>query len=168
VRGVGSDAWLEHLSVIDRMTQAIARRLPPEAALVVTSDHGMVNLADDQKLDLGDAPSLAQGVRMLGGEGRARHVYAMSGAGTDVLAAWQETLGRRFWVVAGDEAIEAGWFGPVVPDRIRSRIGDVIAAARSLVGVFQREVDSLQPQLVGHHGSMTSAEQLVPFIVVRP
>jgi hypothetical protein len=71
------------------------------------------------------------------------------------------------WVVAGDEAVDAGWFGPVVFDRIRPRIGDVIAAALGPVGVFQRAVDSLQPQLVGHHGSMTPAEQLVPFIVVR-
>jgi hypothetical protein len=35
------------------------------------------------------------------------------------------------------------------------------------MGEFQREVDPLQAGLVGHHGSLTEVEQLVPFIVVR-
>ena len=43
----------------------------------------------------------------------------------------------------------------------------MVAAAAGPVGVFQRDVDPLQSQLVGHHGSMTPAEQLVPFILVQ-
>jgi hypothetical protein len=35
------------------------------------------------------------------------------------------------------------------------------------VGVVQREVDPTQALLTGHHGSMTSAEQLVPLLQVR-
>jgi hypothetical protein len=68
------------------------------------------------------------------------------------------------WVVSGEEAVDGGWFGPRVEDRVRPRIGDVVAAAHGSVGVFQRDVDPLQAMLVGHHGSMTSAEQLVPLL----
>ena len=71
------------------------------------------------------------------------------------------------WVLSKDEAIDTGWFGPTVVDRARRRIGDVVAAARSPVGVFQRAVDPLQAMLVGHHGSLTDAERLVPFAVWR-
>jgi len=48
------------------------------------------------------------------------------------------------------------------------RIGDVIAAARTDVGVFQRDVDPLQANLIGHHGSLTETEQLVPLLVIGP
>ena len=104
---------------------------------------------------------------MLAGEARARHVHAWPGAEADVLAAWRETLGDSFWVRTGDEAVAAGWFGPEVVDRVRPRIGDVVAAARDAIGVFQREVDPLQASLVGHHGSLTRVEQLVPFLLIR-
>jgi hypothetical protein len=71
------------------------------------------------------------------------------------------------WVLSGEEAIEAGWFGPHVPDGVRPRIGDVVAAAFAPIGIMQREVDPAQAQLIGHHGSMTAAEELVPMIELR-
>ncbi len=167
VRGVGSDSWQQHLSVIDGVAAAIADLVPPGSALAVTGDHGMVNLERDQKVDVADRPALTAGVRLLGGEARARHVYAEPGAADDVLAAWRTELGDRMWVVPREQAIEEGWFGPQVADHVRPRIGDVVAAAYGPVGVFQKEVDSLQPALVGHHGSLTAAEQLVPLLIFR-
>ena len=52
---------------------------------------------------------------LLGGEPRARHVYAEQGAAADVLASWREIMGARAWVVSRDEAVAEGWFGPVGP-----------------------------------------------------
>jgi hypothetical protein len=107
------------------------------------------------------------GVRLLAGEARARHVHVRTGARDEVLAVWREKLGDRMWVVPKEEAIAAGWFGPNVLERVLPRIGDIVAAAFAPVGVFQREVDPLQATLIGHHGSMTPAEQQVPFLLVR-
>jgi hypothetical protein len=165
--GPGSGGWLRELAEVDAAIHAIADRLPPGAALFVTGDHGMVTLTPDQKIDVADEPVLMAGVRFLAGEARARHVLAVDGAERDVLAIWQDEFGDRMWVVSRDEAIDAGWFGPVVVDRARRRIGDVVAAARGRIGVFQREVDPLQAMLVGHHGSLTDAERLVPCAVWR-
>jgi hypothetical protein len=167
LRGVSSNEWTEHLLSVDRAAQAIYERLPPGFALVVTADHGMVNLGPEDRIDVADAPELMAGVRLLAGEARARHVHARPGAADDVLAVWRDMLGDRMWVVPKEEAIAAGWFGPKVLDWVLPRIGDVIASAFSAIGVFQREVDPLQATLVGHHGSMTPVEQRVPFILVR-
>ncbi len=167
VRGVASEAWRLELAHVDRLAAQLAERLPGDAALVVTGDHGMVDLRPEQRIDLADRPELAAGVRLLAGEARARHVHAERGAADDVLAAWQALLGDAMWVVPGEEAVAAGWFGPVVSDEVRPRIGDVVAAASGPVGVVQREVDPTQALLTGHHGSMTSAEQLVPLLQVR-
>ena len=167
LKGIGSAEWLAYLGEVDRTIETIANRLPAGWALVVTGDHGMVNLAEDGKVDLGDRPDLAAGVRVLAGEARARHVHAVSGAAVDVLATWREILGDRMWIVHRDEAIEGGWFGPDVLDHVRPRIGDVVAAAFGAIGIVQRSVDPLQAMLVGHHGSLTADEQLVPFILER-
>jgi hypothetical protein len=167
LRGVSSDEWRDHLRTTDQAAQAIHERMPPGFGLVVTADHGMVNLGPEDRLDVADAPELMEGVRLLGGEARARHVYAWPGAAQDVLSVWQEKMGDRMWVVSKEEAVQAGWFGPRVSDWVVPRIGDVVAAAFAPVGIFQREVDPLQASLIGHHGSMTGVEQRVPFLVIR-
>ena len=167
VRGAGAEAWRLELAHIDRLAGQIAERLGGDAALFVTGDHGMVDLRPEQRVDLADRPELAAGVRLLAGEARARHVHTQRGAAGDVLAAWRGVLGHAMWVVPGEEAIAAGWFGPEVHDAVRPRVGDVVAAAHGPVGVVQREVDPTQALLTGHHGSMTPAEQLVPFLELR-
>jgi hypothetical protein len=167
VRGVAGQAWRLELAHIDRLVGHIAERLPGDAALFVTGDHGMVDLHPSERVDLADRPELAAGVRLLAGEARARHVHAQRGAAADVLAAWQGLLGHAMWVVPGEEAVAAGWFGPQVSDEVRGRIGDVVAAAFGPIGVVQREVDPTQAVLTGHHGSMTPDEQLVPFLELR-
>jgi hypothetical protein len=166
-KGVGSPEWLAQLERFDRLVDELSARLLPGEGLFVTGDHGMVNLAPGDKVDVEDRPELTEGVRFLGGEARARHVYARAGAEGDVLAAWEGSLGDRMWVRSKGEAIEAGWFGPSVSDRARARIGDVVAAASGPVGVFQKSVDPFQFGLIGHHGSMMSGEQLVPLLEFR-
>jgi hypothetical protein len=165
--GAGSDEWLARLRAADVLARDVASDLPPRTALVVTGDHGMVTVDRDERVFVEDHPGLCEGVRMVAGESRARHVYARPGAAADVLAAWGSALGDRMWVASKEGAIARGWFGPTVSEWVEPRIGDVVAAARTPMGVFQRSVDPLQAQLVGHHGSMTPAEQLVPFIVAR-
>lgn len=167
LRGVDSDEWRSYLSQVDDAVRSIAERLPSEWVLVVTGDHGMVNLTDAQRVDVDDEPDLLAGVRILAGEPRARHVHAEPGAASEVLAAWREVLGDRMWIVPGEEAVAAGWFGAPMSPEVRSRVGDVVAAAHGPVGIVQRAVDPIAASLVGHHGSMTPAEQLVPCIEIR-
>lgn len=166
VWGVGSESWRKHLSFVDELTSMIARGLPKGSTLVITGDHGMVDVRAEERLDLDDYPSLAAGVRFMGGEGRCRYLYVEAGAGQDVLSAWRDFFGDRAWVLSKEEAVEAGWFGPTVEDYVSARIGDVIFAARDAVGIFQRTVDPRQGIHTGHHGSLTSDEVLVPLLQV--
>jgi hypothetical protein len=101
----------------------------------------------------------------IGGEPRARHIYVAQGAADDVLATWAETLADRAWVVSRDGAIAAGWFGDHVSDATRYRIGDVVAAAQGSAALLRRTVEPLESSLIGHHGSLTTAEQKVPLLL---
>jgi len=166
VRGVQSHAWRLQLGLVDQLAQALAERLPRDSTLVITGDHGMVDVPAEDRIDFDQEPALQDGVRLLGGEPRARHVYTRGGAQREVLAAWTERLGDRMWIVEREDAIERGWFGPTVTADARTRIGDVIAAAHGPVGIVQPSVLSVEALLIGHHGSLTAAEQLVPFLAV--
>jgi predicted AlkP superfamily pyrophosphatase or phosphodiesterase len=168
VSGVGSLAWRLQLIHVDRLAAAIAEGLPPGAALVVIADHGMVTVPEHGRLDFDTEPSLQAGVRLLGGDPRARYVYTEPGATDDVRSAWRELIGDRAWIRTRDEAIAAGWFGPVVEPHIRDRIGDLIVAARTDFAIVQSRVTPRMSQLIGHHGSLTTDEQLVPLLVYRP
>jgi hypothetical protein len=167
VHGVASQAWKDELVAVDQAVRLMAEQLPADTLLVISGDHGMVDLRPEERLDLADHPDLAAGVRILGGEARARYVGTEPGATEDVLSAWRSTLGDRMWVWTRDEAIATGIFGPRVTDRARERMGDIVTAAHGKVGVVQREVDPAQARLNGHHGSLTPAEQLVPLLVYR-
>ncbi|WP_409462851.1 alkaline phosphatase family protein [Amycolatopsis sp. GA6-003] len=163
--GPGSAAWRMQLRHVDRLVESIVEGLPPGALLAVVADHGMVTV--EEKLNLEDTPELLEGVRAFGGEVRARHVYTEPGATADVAAAWRSVLGSRAWVLPRDEAIEAGWFGPSVSDRVRPRIGDVVAAATGTFGMVRELAEAVETNLVGQHGSLTSAEQLVPLAIAQ-
>lgn len=137
----------------------------------MTADHGMVDVPfdEDSRIDYDEDWELGAGVALLGGEGRARHVYAVPGAEADVLTVWREVLGDRFWIASREEALELGWFGPPgeCDERVLGRIGDVIAAAYTDAAITASVNEPNESALAGMHGSMTAAEQLVPLLEIR-
>lgn len=164
VHGIDSDEWREELAAADGLVAALAARLPAGASLVVIADHGMVDVAEDDQIEVADTPDLLDGVRVLAGEPRLRHVHTHDErSARDVLGRWQQELADRCWVLGRDDAVGAGWFGDDVTDTARSRIGDVVIAARAPVAIVQKAVDPHQRELVGHHGSLTDAERHIPF-----
>ncbi len=161
--GVGSDSWYYQLAHVDKLAEQIAGALPSDTALYVTADHGMVDVPAEDRIDVDDTPDLRAGVTLLGGEPRARHVYAHPGAEADVLAAWREVLGSRAWVVSREEAIKENWFGPVDPAMV-PRIGDVVAAPIGNWGIVATETEPRESALTGMHGSLVAADQLIPLL----
>lgn len=162
--GCRSDAWHYHLGHVDKLAEQLAAAVPEQTAVYVTADHGMVDVGPEDRIDVDTVPGMREGVAQLGGEPRARHVYAVPGAAGDVLAAWREILGERAWVVSREEAIAAGWFGPVDAG-LAERIGDVVAAPAGSWAVVATAAEPLESSLIGMHGSLTAAEQFVPLLL---
>lgn len=167
LHGPGSTAWRLQLRQVDTLVESIVEGMPSGGLLAVVADHGMVSLDEADMVDIDATESLRDGVDAIGGEVRARHVYARAGALEDVLAVWREILGERAWVVSRDEAIAAGWFGDQVRDDVRLRIGDVVAAARGSSGLLRRTVEPVESSLVGQHGSLTDAELMIPLLLAH-
>lgn len=163
--GCASDAWHYELAHVDKLAEQLASALPRGTMLHITGDHGMVDVYDAERIDVDTTPELRAGVALLGGEPRARHLYCEPGAAADVLATWSELLGGRAWVLGREQAIAAGWFGPV-DDAYLARIGDVIVAPSGPTAIVSPKAEPGESKLEGLHGSLTQSDQLVPLLTV--
>jgi len=166
VRGVDSPAWRHQLAQVDRMVEQVVAGLPGDAALLVTADHGMLDVPADTRLDTEADPRLTDGVRLLTGEPRARYVHTEPGAADDVLAAWTEVLGDRAWVAGREEAVRSGVFGPLAPG-LAERIGDVVVFARGSWAFVAPSSEPGPARLAAFHGSLTRPELAIPLLVAR-
>ncbi len=162
--GVASTSWQLQLSMVDAAAEQLRETLPSHVRVLVVADHGMVDSPPDQRVDTDDHPQLLDGVAVLGGEARFRHLYCRGGAVDDVVATWRDVLGERAEVVTRDDAVARGWFGAVTP-AVRPRLGDVMVAARGNLAVMSTGAFPYETRLVGLHGSLTSAEMLIPVLV---
>lgn len=168
--GVRSWQWGEALGELDRELARLARMLPPRTVLAVTADHGMVDVDPTARWDVATDPDLRQDVELVAGEPRALHVHTRSSAPEAVDAVadrWRATLGAAAVVATREQAVGAGWFGPV-SDHVRPAIGDVVVAAtgRSTI-VDSRTQSAASLDLVGVHGSFTRQEMVVPFLTLH-
>lgn len=167
VYGVDSPEWRDALRHVDTMVQRLVEKLPAGTMLWVTADHGMVDVLPENKIDVEVTPELTDGVLLLGGEPRFRHVYAQGGAAARVLRQWQQALAGRAWVVSREQAVADGWFGPGVNAPLLPRIGDVLAVPYDRSAIVAARAEPQATALVGYHGSLTRAELEVPLLEVR-
>jgi len=152
------------LAAADRLVADLAASLPAGAALVVTSDHGQVEVGDRvvelHEDVLGDAA-------LLSGEGRFTWLHAAPGRLDALVArcrARYEEPGLAI-VRRREELIADGWFGGPLTDEVARRLGDVAIVAREPVA-FLDPTDLGSAGLRCRHGSLTSAEMLVPLVAV--
>jgi hypothetical protein len=152
------------LRAADRLVADMLEVLPPGAALLITADHGQVQVADNL---VKPTDAVLDHVAMQSGEGRFRWLHAHRGAADDLRVAADEEFGDTGWVMTRDQLVDEGWFGPTMSPQVASRLGDVAVLARDDVSYFDPD-DSGPFELVCRHGSMTSAEVYVPLLAGMP
>jgi Type I phosphodiesterase / nucleotide pyrophosphatase len=162
--GVSSSQWLQQLAMVDAEAEQLREALPRHVRLLVVADHGMVDSPTEHRTDVDRELVLRDGVALLGGEARFRHLYCRGGAVADVVSTWRAVLGDRADVLTRDEALGRGWFGAVSPG-VLPRLGDVMVACRDDYAVVATVDLAYESTLVGLHGSLTSAEMLIPMLV---
>ena len=160
--GVGSDKWLAALTMIDQMVSQLMKEVPKGTRIWITSDHGMINVQD--KIVIGQDNQLLQGVSVVAGEPRARHIYLDSdspSARIDVAARWQEYLKDKALVLTREQAISSHLFGSDVSADAFDRMGEVIAIARGGLVLLDIERAEKEGAMIGHHGGDSDIESQV-------
>ncbi len=162
--GLGSARWNEALRFVGEAATKLRAALPDDVVMLVTGDHGMVDVPRSSRVVISETPALREGVTLVGGEARFRHLYVRVGQAEAVAARWADALGDAAWVRTRAAAVADGWFGPL-SSRVADRIGDVLVAARGDVGVFTDRTSG-EWALWGMHGSLTPQEIQVPLIAL--
>jgi hypothetical protein len=159
--GIASERWVRALEELDAQVAALAAELGPRQGMLVTADHGMVDVpAEAQRIV---TPELLAGVRAVAGEPRCLQLHLARDADAEELAArWRGAEGGRAWIGTRAEAVAAGWFGEVDP-QVLPRIGDVLVAARGRTAYYLDENDTAR-RMIGQHGSLTPGEQRIPLL----
>ena len=165
VSGVGSPPWHQAAAGIDALLARLVEALPGDAALLVTADHGGLNVAADGRVDLDLDPRLLAGLRVVAGEPRVRYLHTEPGAAADVQAAWTEVAAGWADVYSREQAVATGMFGPVSPAHL-ARIGDVVVVCTGDAAVLATGHEPPEmARLVGFHGAASDVEMAIPLIV---
>jgi predicted AlkP superfamily pyrophosphatase or phosphodiesterase len=160
--GLG-DHYDAEIVAVDRLVEYLIAGLPARAALVVISDHGQVDVGDNVvRLDKALLPHLAH----QSGEGRFRWLHARPGRLADLYEVAVASHGDTGWVVTQEQMLDENWFGPVVTEAARIRLGDVALVAREPVAYLDPD-DTGPFELIARHGSVTSAEMRVPLLAAH-
>lgn len=164
--GCGSLAWTAALEDADAALSSLAAGLPAGTLLLITADHGMVDIALSTRIDLAARPELRAGVRLSAGEPRAVYLWSLPGRRAQVVDRWRTELGDDFDVITRDEAAAAGWFGPASRPEYLARAGEVIVLARgSRIIIDSSRHRAEVKTLVGWHGGLSPDEVLVPLLL---
>ena len=170
--GSQSGRWGDQLEELDGALRTLVRRVPSDTLVLLTADHGMLDVQARDRHDFSAVPELVDGVRHTAGEPRMLHLYLEpdlpAGHGQKLLAAWQRAYGNKAWIFTREQALAAGLFGPVTDPAVAARIGDIMVAAREPIALFDmRRQPPGALDMVGYHGSLTRAERDVPLLTLN-
>jgi hypothetical protein len=161
--GLHDGFYEAELAFADRLVGDLQDALPPEAAMLVTADHGQVHLDADAWVGLEALAPLVEGCS---GDARFRSLHARAGAAAELAAAAREVHGTHAWVRSREELVAERWLGPPPAPSVRRRLGDVVLAASENVAFVDPELPR-ETKLRSGHGSLTPAEMWVPLLAGR-
>lgn len=161
--GLG-EHYRAELRAADRLVGDLLGALPGGTALVVTADHGQVDVGRSVEVLGGE---LMDGVTLLSGEGRFRWLHVRPGAEEDVAAAATEVFGHLAWVRTRQQVIDEGWLGGEPIPGVAERLGHVALVPFAPTAFFD-PADTGEQRLVSRHGSLTAEEMHVPLLSWAP
>ncbi|MBV9662062.1 MAG: alkaline phosphatase family protein [Acidimicrobiales bacterium] len=154
------------LIAVDRIVGDVLAVIPPDCALMVTADHGQVQVgANVVELDDGVLGKVA----MQSGEARFRWLHTPGGSEEEaerLATQVAERYGHQAWVATYAEVEAQGWLGGPLTGELRARVGDVALVPFEPVA-FLEPGEATESRLVCRHGSLTEDEMLVPLVAAR-
>lgn len=170
VHGIDSEPWRTALAEVDALIGTLLRRVPRGTRVHLTADHGMVDTSAAHTVDLAEEPAILSLVEEVTGEARALALHAVpgDGAAAELAERMRVLMGERALVLTREQVLASGLLGPAataIPEHVQGRIADVLVLARGRWGVddFSRRPETAR-SMIGVHGSLTSAEAVVPLL----
>lgn len=161
--GLDSDDVVDAVRGADRTVAGLVEALPPDAAVLVTADHGHVDVDPDKVIDL--AP-LRPFTAHMAGDARLRSVHAAAGAAAELLARATRWYSHLAWILTRDQVAGSGLLGARPGLGVASRLGDLVLVAKddfALIDPGHRQ----EAGLASMHGGLSPDEMEVPLLAAR-
>ncbi|MFM2384504.1 MAG: hypothetical protein RL166_378 [Actinomycetota bacterium] len=160
--GVTSNHWLFLLEELDLIVNRFIAKLPADIGVILTADHGVMDVAQNNHVHLDDFDWYVSEVLNTAGDPRCNFVYLENPTHlTSFIETAQENLGSTAYVCTTQQLVEAGWlvegFSRVAPDAY-------IIWKDAQVGYDQRFSKPQHLKMVGQHGGISDTETRVPLI----
>lgn len=162
LNGWQSAGWAMQLEVVAAEIDRLVKRLPSDAGLIITADHGMVDSSEDQKIELADTLS-ELGVDFFGGDTRTSLVYLSDRAGAQT--AKLKLADSRFFSVYTPQEL-SGWYGEFGTQAL-DRLPELVLIAKGSFTLYHEGFSKPKSyRMIAHHGAISSAELKIPLIRV--
>jgi len=168
--GIGSDEAEAELGRIDaQFARFIEEVAGSDTLVIVTADHGFIDIRPETMIELDDHPELADTLMLpLCGEPRIAYCYVRPGASETFERYIESRLGHCAHVMPSDNLIAQGWFGRgELHPRLADRIGHYTLLMKDGYAIRDRVPGDRRHPLIGVHGGPTEDEMLVPLVVAR-
>ena len=165
-KGSASIAWLNQLENLDAQVREFAAYRPKNAGILLTADHGVVDVDSSNHIFLDDLIPKSD-FEFVGGDTRSLFLYFKNGTNVETQRQILETqLGDSCYVSSPEEIIEAGYWKPL-SSKSRAVLPDLVVMARKRVALYHRGFAKTKSmQMIGHHGSITNEELAIPLIKI--
>ena len=149
---------------VDSELKRFVSKLPKDAGVVITADHGMMDTEQDRKIFVDEMVDFGGLLEHYAGDTRVVYLYLKDVSQRDRYIAHLEQFDKLFTVVKPEDAIAANWLGALSQEAL-DRMPDVMLLAKSNFTLFHSVLTKKRAyEMTAHHGGLTSAETRIPLI----
>lgn len=161
--GISSNRWLEGVELLDGQVKSFVEKMPGNSGLIVTSDHGVIDVTEYEKLYF-DELLPEDEMDFVGGDTRGLMVYLRDATKTDFyLKTLEKELGETCYLVTMEQLSQAGYLDR--PSQKPEIVPDFWIIAKKNVALYHRAFARPKSLFnVGHHGSISERELAIPII----
>ncbi len=167
--GVNSPELARHFAEFDQAFGRFVRRMHGSGArIIVTADHGFIDVPSSGVIQMQDHPELAETLVMpLCGEQRFAYSYVHPDKTERFCQYVESELSDAVELYSSAEIIAQGWFGMGVPHaELESRVGHYAMVMKPGYKIRDRVLGERPKRHIGVHGGVTPEEMYVPLIIV--
>jgi len=162
-KGWTSVSWLNLLEDLDSLTSELASTLPKNTGVILTSDHGVVDIPKNNHIYLDELVS-EDVLNFVGGDTRGLFLYLKTPTGLkETQSRLEQSLGDSCYVFTPEDLITAGYWQTLANQDISP---DLIVLAKKQVALYHRGFAKKKSlEMIGHHGSITPQEMSIPLLL---
>jgi hypothetical protein len=160
------------LQMIDEELSIMNKKLPEDSLIIITADHGLIDVKPIYIANFKDILSLLE--RVPSNEGRCAFFEVKPFKRGEFVKLFNSYFGDYFTLISKNDFIEEGYLGNNINNvnyKLDSFIGDFVAIGKKNYYFNFDPITSCEAQdemvFKSHHAGITAAEMVIPFILVK-